>query len=155
MEEGDTLPSSVALLNGGDDMAEEINATCSICGKGYHKCLGCKTQMKSAPWKMYTDTSEHYKIFQVIHGFDSKVYTKEEAKEKLQNIDLSDLEEFRDHIRKIIMDIMKEDAKAQKAEKQVEELPEQVIAKSDERSSFMSRKKKQSGFVKSDEVVGE
>ena len=88
-------------------MAEKINAKCAICGKGYHKCLSCAHEVKSAPWKIHTDTSEHYKIFQVISGYSAKMYTKEEAKERLQNIDLSDLKELRDNIREIIEDIMK------------------------------------------------
>ena len=90
-------------------MAEKINATCSICGKGYHKCLSCQDKMAATPWKMYTDTPEHYKIYQVINGLSIGVYTKEEAKAKLQNIDLSDLNELRDNIKKIIKDVMKED----------------------------------------------
>lgn len=90
-------------------MAEKINATCSICGVGYYQCLSCKDVMNLNPWKKHTDTSEHYKIYQVIHGFSTKVYSKEEAKSKLQKIDLSDFDSFRDNIKAIIKDIMTEE----------------------------------------------
>ena len=93
-------------------MAEKNNAACSICGKGYYKCLSCQADIKSAPWKMYTDTSEHYKVFQVLHGFSTGVYTKAEAKSKLKKVDLSDLSDFRDHIKIAIEDIMKEGQKS-------------------------------------------
>lgn len=89
-------------------MAEKNNATCSICGKDYHACLSCRDSIQLAPWKIHTDTAEHYKIFQIIRGFSTGMYDKCEAKEKLKNVDLSDLNELRPNIKKIIKDIMKE-----------------------------------------------
>lgn len=90
---------------------KENNAICSICGTPYHVCISCKDQIKLSPWKMHTDTAEHYKIYQIIHGYSTKVYNKREAKAKLKNVDLSDLENLRDNIKDIIKDIMKEDVK--------------------------------------------
>lgn len=97
-------------------MAEKNNATCSICGKEYYKCLSCDDQMRISPWKQYTCTSEHYKIFQVVRGFNIGMYTKEEAMEKLQNVDLSDLNGLRANIKKVIKDILKEDRKSATAD---------------------------------------
>lgn len=85
------------------------NATCSICGKAYHKCLSCADMMATSPWKRHTDTSEHYKIYQILHGYFTGVFTKEEAKDRLQNADLSDLETLRDHVKESIKDILKEE----------------------------------------------
>lgn len=90
-------------------MAEKNNATCSICGRGYHKCLSCRDLMRLQPWKDVTDTAECYKVFQVVKGFSTGVYTKDEFKSKLKNIDLSDLENFRDHIKALIKDALKEE----------------------------------------------
>lgn len=90
-------------------MAEKNNATCSICGKGYHMCLSCRDSINLAPWKVHTDTSEHYKIYQIIHGYNTKVYSKDEAKAKLKNINLSDLDSFREHIKVKIKDILQEE----------------------------------------------
>lgn len=86
-------------------MAEKNNSTCAICGKGYYLCLSCKSH-KLTPWKLHTDTSEHYKIFQILRGAFLNVYTKEEAKEKLENLDLSDLDTFNDNVKSQIKEIM-------------------------------------------------
>lgn len=90
-------------------MAEKNNATCSICGKLYYKCLSCKDLMNLNPWKTYTDTAEHYKIHQILRGFNTGVYAKEEAKSKLKMVDLSDFDSLRDNIKNIINDIMGKD----------------------------------------------
>ena len=89
------------------------NATCKICGKGYYSCLSCNDQKRLYPWKMYTDTSEHYKVFQVIHGYSIGLYDKKEAKGKLDNVDLSDLDSFKDNIKNIVKEILKEENQPQ------------------------------------------
>ena len=93
-------------------MAEKINATCAICGKGYHLCISCKDMISLTPWKKHTDTSEHYKIYQIIHGYSTKMYTKAEAKAKLKKVDLSDFDTLRDNIKSVITDIMGADVTA-------------------------------------------
>lgn len=90
-------------------MAEKHNATCKICGKSYYACMSCADTMKLHPFKSFTDTVEHFKVFQVVRGLSTGVYTKDEAKEKFKNIDLSDIEFFRPHIKDIIKDVLKED----------------------------------------------
>lgn len=89
-------------------MAEKNNAVCAICGEPYHICLSCKSTMSATPWKVHCDTAEHYKIFQVVRGYNTGVYTKDEAKVKLNNIDLSDLNNLRPHIKSTIENILKE-----------------------------------------------
>lgn len=109
-------------------MAEKNNAVCSICGKGYYACMSCKDTMKLHPWKIYTDTQECFKVFQVVRGFSTGVYTKKEAKEKLQNVDLKDIDSFRPHIKKIVKDILKEDKVVVKtAEKIKDTIVEDVV----------------------------
>lgn len=90
-------------------MVEKNNATCSICGSPYYLCLSCKDAIKLSPWKIHTDTAEHYKVFQIVKGFSTGVYTKDEAKEKFKNIDLNDIESFRPHIKQIVKDVLKEE----------------------------------------------
>lgn len=91
-------------------MAEKHNATCSICGKPYYVCMSCKDSMQLHPYKNFTDTAEHYKVFQVVRGFSTGVYDKDEFKSKLKNIDLSDLDSYRPHIKDLIQDALKEEA---------------------------------------------
>lgn len=91
-------------------MAERNNAVCAICGRGYYMCMSCKDKMALSPWKIHTDTSEHYKIFQILRGETTGVYTTEEAKNRLQKVDLSDIDTFTEHIKNRINNIMKNDA---------------------------------------------
>lgn len=84
----------------------ENNSVCSICGKGYYMCLSCKDSMALSPWKIHTDTSEHYKVYQILHGYSTGVFNKEEARLKLQMVDLSDLDSFREHIKSLIKNIL-------------------------------------------------
>ena len=90
-------------------MAEKNNnIICDICGKSYYACLSCKDTMKLHPYKMYCCSPRHFQVFQVVRGFSTGVYTKDEFKSKLKNIDLSDLEDYREHIKVLIKDALKE-----------------------------------------------
>lgn len=84
---------------------KNINAYCSICGRGYHVCNSCKNEKKFRPWKTVTDTMEHYKIYLVIHGY-SVSKNKELANEALQNCNLTGLENFNPEIKSVINEIM-------------------------------------------------
>ena len=86
----------------------ENNATCSICGKGYHLCLSCRDSIQLAPYKVHCCSADCYKVFQVIRGFSTGVYTEEEFKSKLKNVDLSNLENYREHIKALIKNALKE-----------------------------------------------
>lgn len=68
--------------------------------------MSCNDMISLTPWKKHTDTSEHYKIYQIIHGYSTNVYTKAEAKAKLKKVDLSDFDTLRDNIKAVITDIM-------------------------------------------------
>lgn len=112
-------------------MAEKNNAVCSICGKPYHKCLSCRDSMKLQPWKMFTDTAEHYKVFQMVRAYNMGVYTKDEFKSKLNNIDLSDLEDYKENIKVLIKDVLKEDISVIEPVKKVEEPAVEMIVTED------------------------
>ena len=101
-------------------MADKNNAKCSICGNEYYVCLSCHDSMKLHPWKIHCCSASHFQVFQVLRGFSTNVYTKDEAKEKLQNINLEDLNSFRPHIKKVIKDILKEDKPVVKTIEKVE-----------------------------------
>lgn len=105
---------------------QKNNATCGICGKPYHICMSCRDSMQLQPWKTFTDTSEHYKVFQIVRGLSTGVYTKVEAKEKLKNVDLHDLSEFRPHIKAIIEEVLKE-TNVEPKESVIEEVAEQKV----------------------------
>lgn len=90
----------------------KYNATCAICGKPYHMCMSCGKD-KSLVWKRFCCCPEHYKIYQVVHGYTTGLYTKAEADKKLKNIDTSDIDELRPNIREILVGIMGNDKKVE------------------------------------------
>lgn len=86
-------------------MAENINAHCDICGVGYHVCNSCADQLKLRPWRVVTDTVDHYKIFLAIHTY-SVTGNKAKAKKELEKCNLTDKETFRPDIKAVIAEIM-------------------------------------------------
>ena len=91
----------------------KLNAKCAICGTPYHMCYSCKKNDKTLVWKRFCCCPEHYKIYQLVHGYTTGLYTKSEAKRKLKNIDTSDIDELRSHIREILVGIMGNDKKVE------------------------------------------
>lgn len=61
------------------------------------------------PWKIHCCSADCYKTYQVVRGFSTGVYTKDEFKSKLKSIDLSNLENYREHIKALIKDALKEE----------------------------------------------
>ena len=100
---------TLSIIGGETQMAERDNATCSICGSGYRVCYSCKDSIQLQPWKIHCCSADCYKVFQVVRGHSTGVYTNDEFKAKLKNIDLSNLENYREHIKTIIKNALKED----------------------------------------------
>jgi len=107
-------------------MAGKNNAKCSICGADYHICRSCNDAIKLAPYKNFVDTPECYKVFQVVRGFNTGMYTKDEAKEKLRNVDLSSIN-LRPHIKETVDSILKEESFKKKNKKAIVEIVEPVV----------------------------
>lgn len=80
---------------------------CKICGKDYEVCNSCLNQKTFKPWRTVVDSIEHYKIYLAIHGY-SLTKNKNQAKEELENCDLSDLEKFNPAIKNTIKEILAE-----------------------------------------------
>lgn len=100
-------------------MAERINSYCTVCGKGYHLCVSCGSH-KLTPWRVVTDTSEHYKIHQILSAVSCGVYSEEEAKERLMNVDLSDIDTYKDSVKNNIYNIINADYYKSTIEKTVD-----------------------------------
>jgi hypothetical protein len=107
-------------------MAEKNNATCSICGKPYYVCMGCRDTMQLQPWKIHCCSPDCYRTFQVVKGFSTGVYTKDEFKSKLKNINLSNLENYREHIKVLIKDALKEEKPVAKTVEKVKPVVKEV-----------------------------
>ena len=77
---------------------EHLNAECIICGKKYHLC-SCPGE---EAWKWCADTANCYKIYKIIQDFNDKVITKDEAKDALKEVDLTEYKTFKPHNVKFI-----------------------------------------------------
>ena len=110
-------------------MAEKNNAKCSICDKDYYLCLSCKDALSLHPWRVHTCSASHYQVYQIIRGYNTNIYTKDEARTKLKNVNLDDLNTFRPHIKKIVKDILKEEKPVVKAvETEITEVKKEKVA---------------------------
>ena len=89
-------------------MSEKYNATCSICGKPYKICRTCQEIKSFTPWRTITDTLQHYTLFLVLSEY-SRTKDKAKAKDELSKCDLSEKELFKDSVKNMIDEIMKED----------------------------------------------
>lgn len=101
-------------------MAERDNATCSICGKSYYKCLSCRDSINLHPYKHYCCSVDCYKVFHLVRGYNTGVYNKDEFKFKLKNVNLNDLENYTESIKKLIKNVLKEDEPVIEAVEQIE-----------------------------------
>lgn len=59
---------------------------CLICGEKYNYCPSCAG---THAWKFYTDTHEHYQIYMIIEQYNSKVYSKDDARIAFENIGIT------------------------------------------------------------------
>ena len=89
-------------------MSEKYNATCAICGKPYKICRTCQEIKSFTPWRTITDTLQHYMLFLVLSEY-SRIKDKVKAKDELLKCDLSEKESFKDSVKNMIDEIMKED----------------------------------------------
>ena len=114
-------------------VTENNNAACSICGKSYYKCLSCRDSMKLHPYKSYCCSIDCYKVFQIVRGYNVGVYSKDEFKSKLKNIDLGNLENYKDSVKLLIKETLQEDEQIIETVKQIEtaietnEIVEEVV----------------------------
>lgn len=121
-------------------MAEKNNATCSICGNGYYVCLSCKDNITLHPYKVHCCSPSHFQVFQVVRGFSTGVYNKDEFKFKLKNIDLSDLDSYREHIKTLIKDALKEDETVEVEAPVAEEFEMEEIEETEEAKEMVVEK---------------
>lgn len=59
---------------------------CLICGEKYNYCPSCSG---THAWRFYTDTHEHYQIYMIIEQYNSKLYSKDDARIAFENIGIT------------------------------------------------------------------
>ena len=81
---------------------------CMVCGNKYSYCPTCAG---THAWKFYTDTHEHYQIYMILEQYNSKTYTKEDARVAFGNIGIdtnTDLSNLKEGVANQIRDIVTE-----------------------------------------------
>lgn len=68
-------------------MAKELNATCRICGRGYHRCDSCNEKNGNGHYKRFVDSPNCFKIYAAITG----VLPDSEKKTRLEKCDTNTL----------------------------------------------------------------
>ena len=85
------------------------NRICLSCGKPYEQCGSCASNRNLPVWKNLFDTEACKDIFECVSDYEQKAITKERAKERLSNCDLSIVPKLKDKIRNTTEEILKED----------------------------------------------
>lgn len=80
------------------------NKTCFCCGKKYKYCNSCSEYAALPQWMNLYDKIECKTIFDVATDYCQKVITKEEAKERLAEYDVTKIT-LKDSIKKIIDEV--------------------------------------------------
>lgn len=102
-------------------MNNNHNSYCAICGNSYYYCHSCKDQARLHPYKIHTDTSEHFKVFTIVRGYSVGLYTKKEANKLLKKVDISDMDTYKDNIKSILNEILSVEIKKE-IKKEIEDV---------------------------------
>lgn len=87
------------------------NHICKVCGVPYYACDSCD---KHKTFKSMCESENHYNIYNTVVLFSRGLYSKEEACRALNSCDLSDVLTYKESVRNIINNIMKNDIKKNK-----------------------------------------
>lgn len=109
-------------------MAEELNATCDICGTRYHRCHSCSDMKTFQPWRAVTDTFNHYAIFLALSEY-TKIGDKKQAKERLKDCDLTGRESFNENIKKALDEIYTEEKIAELKQDKIQKTSQAITKK--------------------------
>lgn len=82
------------------------NAKCAVCDKKFHMKYHCNKNGYTEPWMAYCDTYEHWKIYCIVHQYDTGAIDEDQAAIMLDNVDLSDMDGFKTNIKEEINEVL-------------------------------------------------
>lgn len=85
-------------------MADNLNATCPICGKKYHRCGQCSS---FKAWKAIADEYEHYQIAMILTQYREGISNAEESTEQFDKIGITGNSDFSIYLPAVARDIKK------------------------------------------------
>ena len=80
--------------------------TCICCGKQYEYCPHCGESKNKPRWLVNYDDEGCHVAFQTVTDYLAKEITKEEAKEKLESVDLKNRKMFKASVSKYVDEIL-------------------------------------------------
>lgn len=128
-------------------MSKQKLRTCCVCRKNYHFCPRCNEDKDKPAWYFTFCSSNCKDIYDITSQFENNWITANDAKRILDNLDLSDIENFgqsyKNSVAKInvfITDTITEDAIIE-TEKVIEEFLNTEQVSINESTTNKSRKK--------------
>ena len=105
------------------------NRICLTCGKAYEYCGSCPSSLNLPVWKNLFDTENCKTVFETVSDYAQKVITKEVAKKKLSNCDISI--NYKENIQKYLDDIVAEQKVEviDETEKEIQTVPKMKYSK--------------------------
>ena len=88
-------------------MASKNNRICIICGNKYSYCGSCRGDVGKPSWYNIFDGERCNEIYDICVSYRDNVIDVKEAYERIQKIDLSDLENFASSTKTQIEEILR------------------------------------------------
>lgn len=89
-------------------MATKIMKTCIVCGKEYEYCNKCSSYSNVEAWHNIYHDENCRKIFNMATNYHAGIIGADEAKKELMECDLSNKENFKPSIARLIDELLKE-----------------------------------------------
>lgn len=92
----------------------ESRRTCVVCGKKYKTCKTCDklAQAGTFTWRGSCDTQDCFMVLMILNGYFYKEYTKDEAKELLDEYLTEYMKPYTDNTKNMIEEIYHNDDKS-------------------------------------------
>lgn len=81
------------------------NKTCAVCHGEYLYCPSCKKDKDKPTWMFVFCSENCHDIYETLHTYGDKGMTAKQAKDKLDKLDLSKLDNFGESYKKLISEI--------------------------------------------------
>ena len=89
----------------------KFNHTCKVCGTGYNACDTCLNEKNYAPWRAIACTQGHFQAYMVLWEYGNGTLERADAREMLSKVDIEGWEDYPEHNRVVIAEILKDDEK--------------------------------------------
>ena len=87
----------------------KFNHTCKVCGSGYNACDTCLNEKNYAPWRAIACTQGHFQAYMTLWEYGGGTLEKADAREMLSKVDIEGWENYPEHNRVVIAEILKDD----------------------------------------------